>query len=455
MNPKFTTKKLYPINETLPNPPKQNEFFGKGNLRSSFNNTYTVISLIIKRTKTNSSKYFKKMLLSEMKEKHEKRIEVKFSDPANVFPSVVRFMYDGHAEITQETAIPILAMADQFIIPELKQTASIFIKQHTTKNNVLDVLAKSIEYHADDVTSKCIYLIAKNFCFLDQSNFNWMPYEIFLKLISHDHLGVKSESTVYYTICQYIKNHPNINEEEAKILMVSVHYPYLNYEDFEHARQNPYTPKDIIIESLVKRIDILQNNLIPLEDEIKQFQPRPLCGISFDYQSDFDTNGIIFYIGSRSLTNTFSNPARDETIGFHIFTSSIEKGDPLDLTSRSTPQFWTRDIPSSWVIFDFGENRTVTLNYYTLMHGGNYRADTLRNWDIQGSNDKQSWKVLRQHRNDDSLDGKFATCSWRITQNLDKDFRYIRLLQTGYNSTHHNFLVLAGVEFYGELFELN
>ncbi len=32
---------------------------------------------------------------------------------------------------------------------------------------------------------------------------------------------------------------------------------------------------------------------------------------------------------------------------------------------------------------DFGKNKTVTPTHYTLRHGGNYRADSLRTWDLQ------------------------------------------------------------------------
>jgi len=37
----------------------------------------------------------------------------------------------------------------------------------------------------------------------------------------------------------------------------------------------------------------------------------------------------------------------------------------------------------------------VIPNYYTLRHGGNYRADSLRNWDFQGSLDAKTWMNLR------------------------------------------------------------
>jgi hypothetical protein len=88
---------------------------------------------------------------------------------------------------------------------------------------------------------------------------------------------------------------------------------------------------------------------------------------------------------------------------------------------------------------------------------GNYKADSLRTWDFQGSVDGQTWTLLRRHVNDDSLNDLFATHSWSISpQNTGgKAFRMFRILQTGHNSSNHNFLVLSGIELYGALYEGN
>jgi len=124
-------------------------------------------------------------------------------------------------------------------------------------------------------------------------------------------------------------------------------------------------------------------------------------------------------------------------------------------------------------------------------------ADSLRTWDFQGSIDGNQWVLLRRHTNDTALNGPFATHTWPIlsggassglpnvspptslggslnslllppsasapaspfpqpTIHMPSSFegyRYFRILQTGHNSSNHNFLVLSGVELYGELYE--
>ena len=96
-----------------------------------------------------------------------------------------------------------------------------------------------------------------------------------------------------------------------------------------------------------------------------------------------------------------------------------------------------------------------------------YRADSLRTWDFQGkqslkqkrlifigSVDGKTWLLLRKHIGDTSLTDKWATHSWDISNNeKHQAFRYFRILQTGRNSSNHNFLVLSGIELYGDLYE--
>ena len=94
-----------------------------------------------------------------------------------------------------------------------------------------------------------------------------------------------------------------------------------------------------------------------------------------------------------------------------------------------------------------------------------YRADSLRTWDFQGyfkkdvsdvvgSIDGKAWILLRKHVGDTSLTDKWATHSWDIHyEGTPQAFRYFRILQTGRNSSNHNFLVLSGIELYGDLYE--
>ena len=71
---------------------------------------------------------------------------------------------------------------------------------------------------------------------------------------------------------------------------------------------------------------------------------------------------------------------------------------------------------------------------------------------LLGSLDGETWVSIKRHITDPSLAGPFASHTWQV-KDIKVAYRHIRILQTGTNSSNHNFLVVSGIELYGELFE--
>ena len=69
----------------------------------------------------------------------------------------------------------------------------------------------------------------------------------------------------------------------------------------------------------------------------------------------------------------------------------------------------------------------------------------------KGSINGRDWTLLRRHANDTSLKDPFQSYTWPI--HTDTAYRRFRVLQTGHNSANHNFLLLSGIELYGDLYE--
>lgn len=158
--------------------------------------------------------------------------------------------------------------------------------------------------------------------------------------------------------------------------------------------------------------------------------------------------GVIGWISTNAYREAWRNPHVAGRVKVH--SSSLAKGSRSTLVDKMPSEVWTNDIPSSWISIDLGPFRRLTLSYYTLRHGLNFKADALRTWDLQGSNDGISWKTLKRHTNDRSLNAPFVASSWPV-QNCQDGYRFFRVLQTGHNSSNHNFLALSGFEFYGWL----
>lgn len=125
----------------------------------------------------------------------------------------------------------------------------------------------------------------------------------------------------------------------------------------------------------------------------------------------------------------------------------------LDLDNITS--FETKDIPNSWICFEFKNHQIIPQSYIirTIHSEDNYH---LKSWVVEGSNDKSNWIKIDEHKNDSSLKGQSRVHLFNITKNSNEQlFKYIRILQTGpnwyNNNDRSNVLLISSIEFYGRL----
>lgn len=271
-------------------------------------------------------------------------------------------------------------------------------------------------------------------------------------------------------------------------LFSQVRLPFLQYDELQEVIRDALVPSSLLFEALMARIAFsegmplptlnhhqLTHNSLSSTNNVNnnnnptttttietRLQKRQLAGLRiFEYsgnhqqqQLDFeDKGGVCYYIGTKGGIAKWRNPCLVEN-GITVTASSIEKGDPVNIVGRGGKplECWTMDVPSSWMCVDLGAYRSLVLTNISLRHGGNSKQDCLRNWVLQSSNDLQNWTVLSRHRDDKTIDSPFACHTWSISS-CTKPYRYFRVLQTGRNSSFHNFLSLSQIELYGELYE--
>jgi hypothetical protein len=175
---------------------------------------------------------------------------------------------------------------------------------------------------------------------------------------------------------------------------------------------------------------------------------RQSYGRLFQWSSDFDTKGVLYYLGTKEYRSEWQNPFTQKLVD--ITWSSLEKGKPSAIFERDPSECWTQDVPSSWFTVDLGSGRSLRITAYTLRHGGSNKQDLIRNWTLKGSVDGKEFVTLMRHKDDESLSSSFATMTWPIS-GICQAYRFFKIIQTGHNSSKHNFLSIGGVEFYGEL----
>ncbi len=169
------------------------------------------------------------------------------------------------------------------------------------------------------------------------------------------------------------------------------------------------------------------------------------------YSGLFDTNGVLYWIGTGGGTRGYTNP---HTSGDVVVSwSSCLSGSEARCIEHKCGWIWnnTRNEEGSWVCVDLGSSRRLAINYYSLRYG---RSDntgfSICNWELAGSNDQNAWVCLRAHNNDSSLDGAMAEASWAV-EGKGEGFRYFRIKMTGKNSDGRYYLSCAGMELYGRL----
>lgn len=187
---------------------------------------------------------------------------------------------------------------------------------------------------------------------------------------------------------------------------------------------------------------------------IPRFQKRMRYGMRFEPKKGVKDCGILFCIGTegRLRPEYWINPHLSKEV--NVTASSIEKGNLAQLVSRNPGELWTKDVPSSWFCVDLGPSRSVIPSHYELRHGRRFKSDCPRTWDIQGSNDGETWTPLKRHTGDKSIDGPFESQIFALP-NVELAYRFFRVIQTGHNSSNHNFLALSGFELYGDFYDYN
>lgn len=185
--------------------------------------------------------------------------------------------------------------------------------------------------------------------------------------------------------------------------------------------------------------------------------------------------GVFHFFGTGGRSKTFSNPI-DQGI---VTVSGVEfvvggpahiVRDPTSRESVSSRPSRTKSEREGKIIFDFGENRRVCVDAYSLQHGHQETHAALRSWSLVGSNDGTNWAVLDQRLQEEGALGTspFNTALFDLTCDADMTvpdfvppsstpsrtfYRYIALVIMGSNAAGQGnyHIEVAHIELYGRV----
>lgn len=172
-------------------------------------------------------------------------------------------------------------------------------------------------------------------------------------------------------------------------------------------------------------------------------------GRAWEYVSDFDENGVLYWLGTNGRTTGYTNP---QTSGKVVVNSTpIGNGTVAGFIGHVLPPDYTCNYTdnSAGAFVSVQLPMPMVITRYTLRHDGHDEDHVLRNWNFEGSTDGVEWVPLRQHVNDTSLAAQqFSTASWDANPD-GLAFSHFRVIMTGGNSLGRFHLMMAGLELYG------
>jgi hypothetical protein len=169
----------------------------------------------------------------------------------------------------------------------------------------------------------------------------------------------------------------------------------------------------------------------------------------------YDNRGLFYWLGTARGTRAWQNP--HDSGALHVTLSSVGSGSVnrlvanLNVYPDSGYYLHTSNQPNSWMAVALRDGVRVRPTGYVVSTDGVGASGNclLRNWQLQGSVDGQTWTTLRTHTDDGTLTQRTVSGYWPI-EGANAYYAHVRLLQTGANSSGDNYLMATSLEVYGD-----
>lgn len=328
------------------------------------------------------------------------------------FSEILTFLYNGtlSPNIKVEEVIDVLMTSEYLLIKEIQEICFERLEGYSTE-------------------------------LLNSEYFLNLNENILIKLLESNHFQIVSEYDLFQRVIVWLQKQnldSNKLKETKEKLFSKIRFTLLTVDELEK----------------LETMNILDNdsmNKIYKKIIKKEYEPRRGY-LSFVYQTDFDENGVIYYIGcqDKKFKTNFSNPASNGLISISPFGNTKVNGNINDLFSRwNKLDLWLSASQKSGYIIDF-KTYSLSVNSYTI-RSFSQNCCFLRNWNLEGSNDGINWFILSQHVEPQNTSLPSPNCTQTFHLTSKKEFyRFIRIHQVGQNSSNWNF-GLGGIEFYGLL----
>ena len=151
-----------------------------------------------------ASPFFYNAFNSNMKEKKEGLIRLQ-EVSKDVMQGVLEYLYTGHVDINEANACDLMAAADYFLLPVLKDLCSNVIAQTLSFSSCIAAYYLAVRYRCEDLQEKARDFILANFAAVAESeDFLHLSSAQVEEWISSDEIVVKEEEDVFEVLLKWI-----------------------------------------------------------------------------------------------------------------------------------------------------------------------------------------------------------------------------------------------------------
>ena len=366
------------------------------------------------------------------------------------FEALLSWVYEGHVEVDESALPQLLEAAARLQVGSLAEEVEKLVVERIAPANAIDA------YLLADALTRPALLEAARACVLASfseaaaaASFTRLPLAALEALLASDNLEVKDEAETFTHLKRWVMaQQPAVSAEAQARLLGCVRFAHMELGFVQqHVNTDPLvatSPQNIMI--VAQAFQQALHGSSPCR--------RIGNGIELVFSSPFDTNGVLYHIATDGGKRAYSNP---HEAGLVKVSSSSQRVGCYDHrrfvhTYAKAVYNFTGNEANAWMAVDLGEGRALRANHYCLRSDRHVHANKLRGWELQGSNDGQSWATLRQHADDASLGlESMSVAAWPVEQGHDA-YRHFRILQTHLNSSGvNNLLCCTGIELYGKL----
>ncbi|KAJ5068565.1 btb/poz domain-containing protein [Anaeramoeba ignava] len=159
------------------------------------------------------SEYFKSLFKSKMKEYQENKLILK-DVSSSILSSILNYFYSGKIEINLENAIEILIFSSKYLIDELIEISSNFIKNNLQFETIIDVLKLSETMNFNQLLDYSYKFISKNFNKFIKTSFFLELEENHLNSILSNEDILTNEFKMFQSIIKWGKHKSNITQQK-------------------------------------------------------------------------------------------------------------------------------------------------------------------------------------------------------------------------------------------------